>query len=82
MTAYPALATRINRELLDLQRSVEHAAMLMTKAPDQDDADFLDGVALNLDSNRVRELTFGLPECCARVAADLAAFTALLDAMR
>lgn len=156
MTAYPALATRINRELVELRRSVERAAMLMAKAADQGDADLLDGVALklhafytgvehifeaiarevdnpvpsgpewhrdlllqmsggitdvrppvlgdearecldayrgfrhvvrnvhtyNLDANRVRELTIGLTDCIAQVAADLAVFTGFLDTMR
>lgn len=156
MTAYPALAARISQELVDVRRSVERAAMLMAKAADQGDADFLDGVALNLhafytgfehifeaiarevdnsvpsgpewhrdllvqmsggitdvrppvvgdearrcldayrgfrhvvrnvytynlDANRVRELTIGLQECCAKVAADLEAFTGFLDSMR
>lgn len=156
MTAYPALAARINQELADLRRSVERATLLMAKATNQGDADYLDGVALNLhafytgvehifeaiarevdnsvpsgpewhrdlllqmsggitdvrppvlgdetracldayrgfrhvvrnvytynlDASRVRELAVELPDCCARVAADLAMFTGLLDTMR
>jgi hypothetical protein len=156
MTAFPALAARIDQEVIDLRRSVERAAALMAKATDRGDADYLDGVALNLhafytgvehileaiarevdeslpggpewhrdlllqmsgsladvrppvlshatrecleayrgfrhvvrnvytynlDANRVRQLATELPDCCAKVAADLEAFTSFLAAIR
>jgi hypothetical protein len=46
--SYAALAGRIRQSLLDLERVVRRAVDLMDKASLSGDADYLDGVALNL----------------------------------
>lgn len=48
MSTYAALATRIRGELADLVRCVDRAGVLLNKARDSGDSDYLDGVALNL----------------------------------
>jgi hypothetical protein len=45
---YATLAGRIRQSLLDLERVVSRAELLMDKAQRSGDADYLDGVALNL----------------------------------
>lgn len=47
---YNALAARLRENLADLARVVERTDRLMTKAANQHDDDYLDGVALNLHS--------------------------------
>ncbi|HQZ69998.1 MAG: hypothetical protein ACH37Z_00555 [Anaerolineae bacterium] len=41
MTAFPALAVRIRQELLDLRRCVNRALVLMAKASERGDLDYL-----------------------------------------
>jgi hypothetical protein len=43
-----ALAARIRAELIELERVVQRAERLMSKAQERSDEDYLDGVALNL----------------------------------
>jgi len=45
-----ALATRLRENLTDLAHVVERTNRLLAKAVQQNDDDFLDGVALNLHS--------------------------------
>ncbi|WP_423225516.1 hypothetical protein [Candidatus Amarolinea aalborgensis] len=47
---YDALATRLRENLVDLARVVERTDRLLVKAAQQNDDDYLDGVALNLHS--------------------------------
>lgn len=43
-----AIAARLRTELTDLDRVVQRAEQLLSKAQERDDEDYLDGVALNL----------------------------------
>ncbi|PDV97965.1 hypothetical protein [Candidatus Chloroploca asiatica] len=48
MSAYTALAGRMQASLHDLEQVVNRAEALLGKAQQQNDVDYLDGVALNL----------------------------------
>ncbi len=47
---YVSLANRINQNLIDLDRIVKRTELLLNKAKQKNDNDYLDGVTLNLHS--------------------------------
>ncbi|WP_129677287.1 hypothetical protein [Candidatus Chloroploca sp. Khr17] len=87
MTAYAALAGRMQASLHDLEQVVNRAEALLGKAQQQNDADYLDGVALNLHGfyagverifeDIARTLDESVPSY-QQLSTELASFTAFL----